>query len=116
MNRTKMTDGLGSVVPMWGTELAIAKEGDHRMIVWITTGKFEQDPSGVGYLVGTRTIIQINKDDQYADIHAVLKWSAHTDDWVTVVGKPVPSRHKRVLSQYLMDRWNMGKLRGRIRY
>lgn len=126
MKKTRVIeDNPPTEVPIWGTELAILlftgkskKHGKVRTthMIYITTSKYKIGDDLVGYLTGTRTSIEIDDEDKQAFIVCVSKWSAHRQVWTRQQGKPVPSRHREVLSQFLMKRWDLGKLRGRIAF
>jgi len=103
--------------PIWGTEVALiehkTKKGNHARVT-ITTSRF--DPSrhhSTGMLMGNRTIWFINDDIMKGEVTGILSWTAETGKWVEDPME-VPFRHRSVLGNLLMARWNKGKLRGRI--
>jgi len=122
MDRTKLTIGKPNEIPVWGTELGITPEAHDKFMsetpfeLQIQTGRFWTDQDGNGYLMGIRTSVIVNDFSKKAAVSSVHHWSAHLPRWTRVTGKPVPARHRKVLSQFLMARWEMGKLRGRIAY
>lgn len=121
MDRVKLTIGNPSDVPIWGTEVAIKPEAHDTILdesFWfqIQTGRFWTDQDGNGYLSGIRTTIIIDDKECKAGVSSVHHWTAHLPRWTREQGLPVPARHRKLLSQFLMERWNMGKLRGRISY
>lgn len=121
MDRVKLTIGKPNDIPIWGTEVGITPEAHDTILdtpfeIMIQTGRFWTDKDGNGYLSGTRTTIIIDDKDRKAAVSSVHQWNAHEPRWIRAAGKPVPARHRKLLSQFLMERWDMGKLRGRISY
>lgn len=130
-----MIDGvkysLGSIdydyIPIYGTQIAVdAKEvtAPHGTInivdpvyhIDIITARMWTGKDGIGTLVGNMTRVRINNVSQHAYIMRSYTWTADHKIWIGQDKASVPVRHRRVLSAYLQDRWNMQKLRNRIHY
>ena len=120
----KYIEGKPSKTPIWGTELsmiAMKKKGRYVRIT-ITTSRFDPSPeNNTGMLVGNRTIWEIDDDPMKAEIISVRKWEGDVQEWYVKAGHPsgpdayaIPARHRLVLANFLMARWDKGKLRGRV--
>lgn len=120
----KYIEGKPSKQPIWGTEMAmIAMKKKGRYVkITITTSRFDPSPENkTGMLMGNRSVWEIDDDPMKAKITSVLKWTADDQNWYVKDGSPIgpdahaiPARHRLVLANFLMLRWNKGKLRGRV--
>jgi hypothetical protein len=96
---------------MWGTEAVI---DEARGKITITTARFDPtDHANTGMLCANRSVWKISDTDMKAKIVGIKGWTAVSHRWEPST-MAVPASHRAVLATILMERWDKGKLRGRI--
>jgi len=111
----RYVEGKPCKVPVWGKELA-EKKLKNKTILTITSTHFSPSMEQcTAMIVGIRSIYEIDDKNMSGKIIGMQRWTAELDRWYPF-GDSVSAGHKAVLSGFLMARWSMGKLRGRINH
>ena len=102
-------------VPVWGKELA-EKKYKKKTILTITSSYFAPSAEWcTAMIVGIRSKWEIDDINMTAKIVGMSNWTAEEDRWYEDHGNnSVSAGHRTLLASFLMARWSMGKLRGRI--
>ncbi len=109
----RYVEGFATKYPHWGTELALLVK-KRKTKITISTARFDpSEENCTAMLVGIRSIWLLDDDQKKCKIIGIQRWTAETGFWFDH-DTNVSAGHRAVLASFLMGRWSMGKLRGRI--
>lgn len=96
--------------PKYGIQLVYVEHGKSGLkAAAVTTAWFNGNA-----LMGNRSIWEIMPVTKKAVLTDLQTWTADNPQWVAIDTGKAWVKHRKALARFLMERWELGKLHGRI--
>lgn len=96
--------------PIYGTELVYDESKTSGLSrIMITTAYFSGNE-----LVGNKSVFYVNSLKRITMLQIMYEWTASSQEWIVSKLRKVWVKHRKTLAKFLMNKWALGKLHGRI--